>query len=148
MGNAKSTPFGKFIDNAPLINTSDEVTIIRNLTHNSVISYVLTLTVYHDQLLTFDRIVDSIGKFKCMTNGVKFDILIDDEIHYKNVEDFTLVLVSMQKNTIRIKTYTEEPVVISCVGYSFDYTTRLFIAMNKLKTNTTKYVCGFAKKII
>ena len=148
MGNAKSTPFGKFIDNAPLINTSDEVTIIRNLTHNSVISYVLTLTVYHDQLLTFDRIVDSIGKFKCMTNGVKFDILIDDEIHYQNVEDFTLVLVSMQKNTIRIKTYTEEPVVISCVGYSFDYTTRLFIAMNKLKTNTTKYVCGFAKKII
>lgn len=146
MGNSKSLPFEPFINGAPLIHVLDDFTIVKKLHHSSVVRYTLLYKVQDRQLLSFDN-VHTVGKFKCLTNGAKFDILIDGEIHYKDVEDLTLVLIAMEKNEITIRTYTDEPIVISCMGYSFDYSTRIIVASRKLKTNTSRYSLGRAKKI-
>jgi hypothetical protein len=149
MGNSKSILVKPFIENAPHINTTNEITIIKNLTHSSVVSYTIMIDINEDeQVLKFDRIVDAVNEFTCLTNGGKIDIFIDGIIHYENVEDFTLVLVAMTRNIVTIKKYSEQPVIIVCKGYSFAYEERLLLTVNKIKTDTTKYYEGFANKII
>ena len=145
MGNSKSLPFDPFINGAPLIHLHDEFTIVKKLHHSSVVSYIMTFKVHDNQLLKCEHYVDAVGKFKC---SAKIDILIDGEIHYQNVEDFTLVLIAMDRSKITILTHTDEPVIIMCTGYSFDYSTRMMVAGGKIKTNTTKYYLGRAWKII
>ena len=145
MGNSKSLPFDQFIKGAPLIHLHDDLTIVRKLHHSSVVSYIMTFKVHDNQLLKVDHYVDAVGSFRC---GVKFDILIDGEIHYQNVEDFTLVLVAMDRSKVTIRTYTDAPIIMSCIGYSFDYSTRMLVAGGKIKTNTTKYSLGRAREII
>ena len=145
MGNSKSLPFDQFINGAPHIHLHDDLTVVRKLHHSSVVSYVMTFKVHENQPLKCDHYVDAVGKFKC---SAKIDILIDGEIHYQNVEDFTLVLVAMDRSKITIRTHTDEPVIISCTGYSFDYSTRMLVAGGKIKTNTTKYSLGHAREIV
>jgi hypothetical protein len=147
MGNSKSLLGECFIQDAPHINTNKETTIVRNLKHSSVISYTLTIEVKDDQILEFGRIVDAVGRFKCLTLGQKIDIFIDDEIHYGNVENFNLFLLAMHKSIVRIKTYSDQPVVLSCVGYSFSHGTRMQLSLNTIKTRTTKYIRGKAFKV-
>jgi hypothetical protein len=147
MGNTKSLLGECFIQDAPHINTNKETTIARNLKHSSVISYTLTVEVRDNQILEFGRIVDAVGKFKCLTLGQKIDIFIDDEIHYGNVENFNLFLLAMHNSIVRIKTYSDQPVVLSCIGYSFSHGTRMKLSLNRIKTHTTKYVHGKAFKV-
>jgi hypothetical protein len=147
MGNSKSIPGETFIRDAPHISTSDETVIVRNLRHSSVISYFLNLELYDHQILSFDRIVDAVGGFQCLTLGAKIDIFINDEIHYKNVEDFTLFLLAMRNNIVRVRTYETNPVVVTCTGYSFNNSKILELTANKIKTNTTKYKDGTAFKL-
>jgi hypothetical protein len=147
MGNSKSLIAECFIQDAPHINTNKETIIVRNLQHSSVISYTLTIEVTDNQILEFGRIVDAVGKFKCLTLGQKFDIFIDDEIHYENVENFNLFLLAMNKSLVRIKTYSDKPIVLSCTGYSFSHYTRMQLSLNRIKTCTTKYIHGKAFKV-
>lgn len=147
MGNSKSIQGESFIQDAPHISTSNEFIICRNLRHSSVLSYFLTLEVYDHQILSFDKIVDVVGGIKCLTLGAEIDIFIDDEIHYKNVEDLTLFLVAMRNSIIRIRTYQDTPIVITCTGYSLNRSKVLELSTNKIKTTTTKYKDGKAFKL-
>jgi hypothetical protein len=147
MGNSKSILGESFIQDAPHITTSNETMICRNLRHSSVVCYFLNLELYDYQVLSFDRIVDAVGGFQCLTSGATIDIFINDEIHYKNVEDFTLFLVAMRSNTIRVRTYQDGPIVVTCIGYSFNHSKILELTTKKIKTSTTKYKNGKAFKL-
>lgn len=147
MGNSKSLLGESFIQDAPHINTNNELVICRNLRHSSVVCYFLNLELHDNQIISFGRIVDAAGGFHCLTLGATIDILIDGELHYKNIDDLTLFILAMEHSEIRVRTYQDVPVVVTCIGYSFKHSTRMSLCINKLKTSTTRYNNGKAFKL-
>jgi hypothetical protein len=149
MGNvrSKSIRIQPYVDRAKFIYPMNEGDIIKNLSTAPVVSYGLTFEVTDGQILTFEKIVDAVNNFKCLTLGKNINIFIDGEIHYQNVNDFTLVILAIQNHEIKIRTHSPDPVIVTCTGYTFSPEERTCLAFNKIKTNTSRYSHGCATKI-
>jgi hypothetical protein len=112
------------------------------LKNDTCVPLELTLEVRDNDTLKFPDYIDVVDSFFCLTFNSKFDILIDDVIHYQNIDTFILVVNAMDKSVIKIKTL--KPIILSCRGYMFPPHIKTGLQMNTIKTSTTKYKNGFA----
>jgi hypothetical protein len=147
MGNTPSVFVGAILDEAYDVRYNNECVIFDALSRYPVVSYTVTMEVLESQVLKFDSYIDVVDSFSCLTMGGKFDILIDGVKHYQNIEKFTLVPAAMYNSTVTIQLYTSDPIVFICNGYTCAETERMILSHHKIKTTTTKYNHGFAKKL-
>ena len=146
MGNTPSVFVDNVLAQAYHVNYSDGRSILDSLRDYPIVSYSITMEVRESQVLKFDSYIDAVNSFSCLTLE-KFDILIDGVKHYQNIENFTLVPAAMNKSTVTIQLTTPDPVVFICKGYTCAETERMILSHNKIKTKTTKYNHGVAKKL-
>jgi hypothetical protein len=146
MGNTPSVFVDNVLAQAYHIHHNDARLIFDSIRKNPVVSYTVTMEVLESQVLKFDSYIDAVDSFSCLTLG-KFDILIDGVKHYQNIENFTLVPAAMYKSTVTIHLITPGPVVFICKGYTCAETERMLLSLHKIKTKTTKYNHGVAKKL-
>jgi hypothetical protein len=147
MGNTPSVFVDTVLSEAHHVRHNDEGLILDSLSRHPVVSYIVTKEVFTTQVLKFDSHIDVVDSFSCLTLGGRFDILIDGVKHYQNIEKFTLVPVAVYKSTVTIQLHTPGPIVFICKGYTCAETERMLLAMHKIKTRTTKYNYGVAKKL-
>lgn len=147
MGNTPSVFVGAVLVRAYDVHYNDERVIFDALNRYPVVSYVVTKEVLTSQVLKFDSYIDVVDSFSCLTLGARFDILIDGVKHYQNIENFTLVPAAMYNSTVTIELSTPEPIVFICRGYTCADTEKTILALHKIKTTTTKYNHGVAKKL-
>jgi len=146
MGNSPSVFVDNVLSQAYHIHHNDVRLIFDSIRKNPIVSYTVTMEVLESRVLEFDSYIDVVDSFSCLSLG-KFDILIDGVKHYQNIEDFTLVPAAMYKSTVTIQLSTPGPVVFICKGYTFSETERMILSLHKIKTKTTKYNHGVAKKL-
>ena len=147
MGNTSSILVDTILDRAYHVNHNNERLILDSLRKYPVVSYNITMEVFKSQVLKFDSYIDVVDSFSCLTMGGGFDILIDGVKHYQNIETFTLVPAAMYESTVTVQLYTSDPIVFICKGYTCAETERMLLALRKIKTKTTKYNYGIAKKL-
>ena len=147
MGTTQSVIVEDVLSKTRLINPTHENDIIKQASKCPGVSYGIMMTVFDNQILKFEKHVDAVGSFQCLTVNIKIDVLIDGQVEYKDINDLTLVLLGCQMNTITLRTYTRDPVIIICTGYTLcsDYFQQL--SCKKIKTKTHRYYCAIAKKI-
>jgi hypothetical protein len=147
MGLNQSILVEPYLEQAKLLATDGEYDIINELSVRPVVSYGVMMTAFDNQVLKFEKVVDIVNSFDCLTEGIKLDVLIDGKIHYGDIKDLTLVLLGCQMNTITLRTYTDRPVILTCRGYTLREDLYNQIATRKVKTKTTRYHRGNATKI-
>jgi hypothetical protein len=147
MGTTHSIIVEDVLSKTRLINPSHEVDIIKQASKCPGVSYGVMMTVVDNQILKFEKHVDAVGSFQSLTVNIKIDVLIDGKIEYQDIKDLTLVLLGCQMKTITIRTYTSDPVIITCTGYTLCSEYFQQMAFKKIKTKTHRYHCGIAKKI-
>lgn len=147
MGLNQSILVEPYLEQAKLLSTDREYDIINELSVHPVVSYGIMMTAFDNQVLKFEKVVDIVNTFDCLTEGIKIDVLIDGKIHYGDINDLTLVLLGSQMNTITLRTYTVKPVILTCRGYTLREDLYNQIATRKVKTKTTRYNRGKATKI-
>ena len=115
MGNTKSICVEPFLQNSYYINSTVESEILKKTAKFPVVSYTLARTFGDGEILKLNPHVDAIGSFR---SDSEFDILIDDEIHYQNIKDFSIILSAMWVSIIKIRT-AGDPVSVMFTGYTF-----------------------------
>ena len=105
------------------------------------------MTAFDHQVLKFEKHIDIVGSFSCLTEGVNIDVFIDGELHYEKLEDLTIVLLGSQLNTITLRTFHTRPIILTFTGYTVCEEMFNQLAVQKLKTKTSRYNRGVAKKL-
>jgi len=148
MGSTHSIPVEEAIlSQTTLINAIHESDIIHAVSSRPIVSYGVMITAFDNQVLKFEKHIDIVGSFSCLTEGVNIDVLIDGELHYEKLEDLTIVLLGSQLNTITLRTYHKRPIILTFTGYTVCEELFTELATRKIKTKTSRYNRGVAKKL-
>lgn len=147
MGTTHSIIVEDVLNKTRLINPTHEADIIKQASECPGVSYGIMMTAFDNQILKFENHVDAVGSFHSLTVNTKIDVLIDGKIEYEDVKDLTLILLGCQMNTITLRTYTDNPIILTCTGYTLCPEYFHQMAFEKIKTKTHRYYRGIAKKI-
>ena len=147
MGTTQSIIVDDVLSKTRLINPTHENDIISQASKCPGVSYGIMMTAFDNQILKFEKHVDAVSSFQSLTVNVKIDVLIDGKIEYKDIKDLTLVLLGCQMNTITLRTYIDNPIILSLTGYTLCPEYFQDMSSQKIKTKTHRYLCGIARKI-
>ena len=107
------------------------------------VSYECSKMVKNGQSLEFAKIIDVADSFECMTPGVTFNIMINGEIVYDNVKNFTLVPLCMQYTEIKVR-LSHHQAEIKFRGFTLCEKNRTKIAYSKIYTRYMKIYNGYS----
>lgn len=139
MGN-KISFFEDYLATIKYISYVNEYETIRA---NQDVSYECSKMVKNGQTLEFAKIIDVADSFECLTPGVTFDIMINGEIVYDNVKNFTLVPLCMQYTEIKVR-LSHHQAEIKFRGFTLCEKNRTKIAYSKIYTKYLKIYNGYS----